>query len=103
MKSNEVAYPKWASWAGSVALLAVAGTAGLGLWMWQGASLPLRSAAGLMALAAAFSAVWLYRIRAARRHFAALDAYAERELGRAERRRLTSPSKNNRVFSRGSV
>jgi hypothetical protein len=103
MKSNEVASLKGTSWAGSVALLATAGAAGLGLWMTQDASLPLRSALGLLGLLVAFGAVWLYRIRTARRLFAALDAYAERELHRAERRRLTSRSNNKRALSRGSV
>jgi hypothetical protein len=102
MKSNEIAYPKWTSWTVSVAL-AIAGAAGVGLWMTQGASLPLRSVGSLVALTAALSMVWLYRVRAARRLSAALDAYAERELDRAKRRRLRSPSTSKHVLSRGSV
>ncbi|HEY7328980.1 MAG TPA: hypothetical protein VH592_15155 [Gemmataceae bacterium] len=102
MKSNEIAYPKWASWAGSIAL-AIAGAAGVALWKTQGASLPLRSVVGLALLTAGLSAVKGYRIRASRRLSAALDAYAERELDRVKHRRLTSPSRNKQVLSRGSV
>lgn len=103
MKINAIASAKLASWAGPVALLAAAGAGGLGLWMTQGASLPLRSAAGLAVLAALLAAAWRYRLRAARRHVAILDTYAERELARAERRRLSSPRKNNRRFSHSAV
>lgn len=102
MKSNEIAYPKWASWTGSV-VLATTGLAGLGFWMLQDASLPLRVVGGLVVLVVAFSAVWLYRIRAARRRFAVLDAYAERELDRARRRRPTSPATFKRGLERSSV
>lgn len=103
MKSNEIAYLKWTSWAGPVALLAAAGAAGL--WSWQAHSeyVLLRGAVGVVALTALFSAVWLYRIRTARRHFAALDAYAEQELERAEHRSPTSARKSDRHFSSSSV
>jgi hypothetical protein len=59
MKSNEFAFSKWASWAGSVALLAAAGAAGLWVWQAQGAYVPVRSAVGLLALTAALGVVWL--------------------------------------------
>ena len=103
MKSNEIVYSKWASRAGPVALLAAAGAAGVWMWQTQGASAPLRSAVGLAALAAVFAAVWLYRLRAARRLFTVLNAYAEQELDRAQRRTPTSFRKSNRRFSRSSV
>jgi Flp pilus assembly protein TadB len=102
MKSNEVVYWKWASWTASVALAAV-GTAGLGLWMVQGASLPLRTVGGLATLTAALCLVWLYRIRAARRLSATLDAYAERELARTQRRLAGSHRKSKHAFSQGPV
>jgi hypothetical protein len=102
MKSNQIAYPKWTSWAGPVAL-ATATAVGLGFSITQDASLPLRLTVGLVALLAAISAVWSYRVRAARRHFAALDAYADRELDRAQLERRTFPSKKSRAFSRGAI
>jgi hypothetical protein len=103
MKSNEVAYPKWASWAGPVALLAAAGTAGLGLWLTHGAFVPLGLAVGLLVLTAALSVVWLYRVRTARHLFAVWDAYAEKELARAERRLQTASVTSARAFSQNSV
>jgi hypothetical protein len=102
MKSNEVAYPKWASWAGPVALLAAAGAAGLWLWWTPSAWVPLGPAVGLLVLTAALGVIWLYRVRAARNLFAVWDAYAEKELARAERRPAT-PSLNDSGFSRSLV
>ena len=103
MKSNEVVYPRWASWAGPAALLAAAGAAGLGLWLTHGAYVPLGPAVGLLMLTAVLGVVWLYRVRAARHHFAVWDAYAEKELARAERRPPTSSLHSNRRFSRSLV
>jgi hypothetical protein len=103
MKSNENNHSKSASWAGPVALLAVAGTAGLWLWQTHAAYVPLGPAVGLLAFTAALGMAWLYRIRAARRLFAALEAYAEKEAARAERRRHTPSVTSNRVFSRSNV
>jgi hypothetical protein len=102
MKRNEGTRSKSASWAGPVGLLAVAGAAGLWLWQAHGANVPLGPAVGLLALTVVLGVVWLYRVRAARRLFAALDAYAERELARAERR-LHTPLTSNRAFSRSNV
>jgi len=99
MKNNEDTHPKSASWAGPAALLAVAGAAGLWLWQTQGAYVPL----GLLALTAVLGAVWLYRVRAARRLFAALDAYAEKEVARARRRPRTPSAAGNRAFARSNV
>src|SRR5579871_5122180 len=99
MNSYGVDYPRWTSWAGPVGVLAAVGAAVLGLWITQGASLPLRSAVGLAILVLASLAIWAYRIRAARRLFAALDAYAERELERAKRRRRATRSRNKRALS----
>jgi hypothetical protein len=86
MKSIEGAYPKRVSWAWTVGLLAAAAAAGLALWQTHGGYEPPRPEVGLLALLAALGGVWLYRARAARRLFAALDVYAERELARAEPR-----------------
>ncbi len=86
MKSNEIAYPKSASWLGPVALLAAVGAAGLGLGQTQGGYGLPGLVIGLLALGAALGGIWLYRLRAARHLFAVWDAYAERELARAERR-----------------
>ena len=103
MKSNESAYPKSASWAGPITLLAAAGAAGLWLWRTHGAYVPLGPTVGLLALTAALGVVWLYRIRAARNLFAVWDAYAKKELARAERRLPTSSLHNNRRLSRSLV
>ena len=102
MKSNEAAQPKWTSWAGPVALLAATGAAGLWLWYTHGAYVPLGAAVGLLALTAALGVVWLYRVRAARRLFAALDAYAEKESARAERRPHTPSVTRKAAFSRST-
>ena len=103
MKSSQGAQPTRAVGAGSVALLAATGAAGLWLWPTHGAFEPFWSVVGLLALSAALGGVWLYRLRAARRLFSALDAYAEQELARAENRPSTSSNKSNRGFSRSSV
>lgn len=102
MKSNIVAYRKWASWIGLVALLAAGGTAGLWLWQSHGASMPLRLAVGLIVLMTVCGAIWFYRLRSDRRLFAALDAYAEKELDRAERRPSRIAGKSNHSFTRSS-
>jgi hypothetical protein len=92
MKSNEVRQSKSASWAGPVALLASAGTAGPWLWQTQGGYVSL----SLLALAVALGVVWLQHVYATRRHFAAWDAYAEQELARAERQPHTPPKRGHR-------
>jgi hypothetical protein len=86
MKRIASAHPKGVSWAGLVGLLAAAAAAGLALWQTHGGDVPPRPEVGLLALAAALVGVWFFRARAARRFFAALDVYAERELARAEPR-----------------
>ena len=88
---------------GPVGLLAAAGAAGLWLWQTHGASLPIGLAFGLLALTAALAVIWLYRIRASRRLIAALDAYAEKEVARAERRLHSASVANNRALSRSNV
>jgi hypothetical protein len=50
--------------------------------------LPVVLAATILTLAALGGLVWYLRARAARRFQATLDAYAEREIMQAERRRL---------------
>jgi predicted membrane metal-binding protein len=99
MKNNESARPRSASWAGPVVLLAVAGAAGLWVGQADGADVPLRLAAGLLALAAALGVVLLFRARAARRLFAALDAYAEKEVARAGRRPHLPSGTGDRVLA----
>jgi hypothetical protein len=103
MKSNKIANSMWTSWAWPATLLAAAGTAGLWLWLTHGAYVPIRSAVGLVALTGVVGAVWLYRIRAARRLFAALDAYAEQELDRVEHRPPTSSRKSSESLTRSSA
>ena len=102
MKSNEDNHRKGSSWLGPVALLAAAGAAGLWLWQTQGAYVPTGPAVALLALTAALGLAWLYRVRAARRLFAALDAYAEREGARAkpQRRRPLGTGKRVRAKRR---
>ena len=87
MQRGADALPKGTSWAGPVVLLAAAGTAGLGLWATHRAGVPFWSPIGLLALTAVVGVVWLTRVRAARRLFMAVDAYAEQELARAKRSR----------------
>jgi len=89
MKTNDNANPKPASMQGPMSQWVVAGAAGAGLWQTQSAYLPLWAAIGAIALMAVVAVVWLYRIRAARRFFSALDAYAVRESARAEERSHT--------------
>jgi hypothetical protein len=103
VKSNKDSHPKATSWAWPVGLLAAAGVAGLWLWQTHDTYMSLGPAVGLLAPTAALGAVWLYRIRAARRLFAALDAYAEKEVARAERRPHTASVIRNRAFSRSTV
>jgi hypothetical protein len=100
MKSNAGVLPRVASWAGPVGLLTAAGAVGLGLWQAGGTPLLLWPAVGLLVLMAVLGVVWLSRVRSARRLFAALDAYAERESARAERRRHMSSVARNRVVTR---
>ena len=100
MNSNQSARPKWIYWAGPVTLLTAAGAAGLWLWQTHGEYAPLGWAVGLLALPVALGVVLLSRVRAARRFSAALEAYAEQELARAERRPVTLSSKSKRRFSR---
>src|SRR5262249_11404134 len=99
MKSNKGTRPGLAAWIGPVALLAASGAAGLWLWLTQAEYVPLGPAVVLLALAAVFGVVWLYRVRAESRFFAALDAYAEKELARAERRPPTDTVTGHRAFS----
>jgi hypothetical protein len=70
------------------ALFGSGGAAGLWLGMAQGSAQVLPAAA-VLAVTAVFGAVWLSRYRAARRLNAAVEIYAERELARARRRRVT--------------
>ena len=103
MKSNEGTHPKSASWAGPVGLLAAAGAATTWLWQTHGGYGPLGLVVGLLALGAALGVVWLYRIRAARRLYAAWDAYAEKELARAERRTPMPFATRNPALARSNV
>jgi hypothetical protein len=103
MKGNAVASARSWVWL-PVALLAAAGAAGLWLWLTHGASVPLRLGLGLLALTAAVALVWIYRARrAARRFWAALDAYAEKEMARAERRPRVPTALRRRTASRAGV
>jgi hypothetical protein len=103
MKRDEGGRPKPASRAWPVGLLAAAGAAGLWLWQTPGTDVPVWPAVGLLAPTAALGVVWLSRIRAARRLFAALDAYAEKEVARAERQPHTVPVLRNRALSQSNV
>lgn len=98
MMSNQGGQTRSGSWAGPMALLAAAAAAGLGLWQTLGGHATLPLAVGLLVLAAALGVFWLYRVRAARRFVAALDAYAERELARAERRPHAPPPTGDRAL-----
>jgi hypothetical protein len=103
MTGNEVTHPRSASWAGLAALLAAAAAMGLWLWRAHGASVLLLSAVGLLTLTVALGVYWLDRIRGARRLRSALDAYAERELARAEGRRPAVAGKRLRARQRLKV
>jgi hypothetical protein len=81
-----------ASWIGPAALLAAGAAVGGVLWQMQGASVLFWSVVGLFALAA-LGGGWLSRVLAARRLFAALDAYAAKELARSERRPAAAHSR----------
>ena len=65
--------------------------------------MPLWPALGLLALAAVFGVVWLAGSVRAAGYFAALDAYAERELARARHRPHRSSAPGNRVSEVTSV
>src|SRR5262245_6175000 len=100
MKSNEGAHPRSASWAWPVGLLAAAGAVGLWLGQADAVDVLLPAAVALLALAAALGVGWLYRARKARRLLAALDAYAEKEVARAERRPHLSSVTGDRALAR---
>jgi hypothetical protein len=102
MKGNTVAGSKSFPWP-AVALLAAAGAAGLWLWLTHGAYVPLGLGLGLLAATATVALFWLHRARAARRFRAALDAYAEKELARVERRPRVSHTARRRTASRAAV
>jgi len=72
---------------GPVALLSSSAATGLWLTFARDGGQMLLSAA-LLALTASLGTVWLVRARAVRRLNAAVEAYAERELARAQRRRV---------------
>ena len=84
MNDNAVTRARSIQWAVLLTLLAIGGL--VGLWLWRTHS-GLGIAAGLLMAAAALAAVLVSRVRAARRFAAALDAYADQELARAERRK----------------
>lgn len=100
MRSNEVRPSRLASWAGPVALLAVAaGAAGLGLWQMNGGYGLIALAAGLFAL----GGVWLYHVYATRRQLAVWNAYAEKELARTEHLPHTASVNRKQELSRSNV
>jgi hypothetical protein len=100
MNSIEGAHPKWGLWVGPVALLVAAGVAGLWLWLTQAAYVPLWPALGLVAMTAALAVAWLSRVRGANRRFAALNAYAERQLAGTRRRRHTPSVTGNGALAK---
>ena len=102
MKSNGDTHPTWVSWAGPVALLVATGTAAAWLWQTQGLHVPFQPAVSLLALMATLGVVWLFRVRAAHRLFAALDAYAEQELAR-EAQQPANPANAERRLVRRSA
>jgi|SRR5579884_1829841 len=102
MKSNGDTRPTWISWAGPIAFLLASGVAGIGLYQTQSAYVPFRPAVGLLALTAALSVVWLSRVRAAYRLFAALDAYAEQELARNAEEPASPANAERRLIRRSA-
>jgi hypothetical protein len=76
----------------------VLGLAAAGFGLWQGTGEPLHGPAALMLiLAAVVGAVWLSRVRAARRLLTASNAYAERVLAQERRRRKRTRPSASRV------
>jgi hypothetical protein len=66
--------------------------AAIGLWLWPtwGDRVQVLLASALVAFVAALGLVWQYRIHAARRWSAVLNAYAEREMARSRLRHAQS-------------
>jgi hypothetical protein len=85
MKNNLIARRKVVSLIWPVAFLGSGGGAGIWLGFAQDSVL---LASVVLTLTALLGIVWLSRIRAARRWNAAVEAYAERELAREQRRKL---------------
>jgi len=83
MTNNGNGRRKYRSLALFAALLGAAAVVGPWLWLAPGVSVPALLGSAVIALTAVFAIVWLFRLRAARRLIAALDAYAEREIARA--------------------
>jgi hypothetical protein len=67
----------------SVTLL---GVAGIGSWLLHRDEVAVPLGAAALVLTAVLGALWLFRARTVRRYYAAVDAYAEREIDRARRR-----------------
>jgi hypothetical protein len=86
MTNNETARRMSKSLAWPTALLGAAAVVGLWLWLGSGISVTIRLGSAAGTLITAGGIVWLFRARANRRRNAALDAYAEREIARAQRR-----------------
>jgi hypothetical protein len=103
MKTNESGSATAVAWAGPVTLLATAGLTGVWVWQTQGAFVPLGPTLSLLGLAMLHGVVWLSRVRAAHRLFAVLDAYAEQELARAERRGPPPAMTSNRSLARSNI
>lgn len=103
MKSTWNGHAKRGSWVGPMVLLGVAAATGLWLWQTQAAYVPLLPAIGVVALMAIAGGYWFYRVRAARRLFTVLDAYAERELARRESRPQHGLPRPKSAYSQSNV
>jgi hypothetical protein len=82
MEHNSISWRKAVPVIRLAALVGFGGASGLWLALAQEGVQAL-SAAAVLAVTMIFGTVWLSRDRAARRLHAAMEAYAERELGRA--------------------
>lgn len=88
MNHNSLARRNTVSWVWPAALLAPAGAGGL-WWGLVGGDVPGLLAVSALALLVVLAVAGLLRVRAARRWRAAMNAYAEREIARAPRRRAS--------------
>jgi hypothetical protein len=78
----------------------ILGSVGSEFWPEGRDSLAVLPHAAALVLTAFLGVVWLYRVRAARRFKAVVEAYAEREIGR--QRRGQGPARTRRSARRAS-
>ncbi|HZY90645.1 MAG TPA: hypothetical protein VFE78_37830 [Gemmataceae bacterium] len=93
MTNNWVARRTPLSLLGAAAVLGAAGAVGLWSWLARGGGVQAPLAAAALAGAVLLGIVWQRHARATRRWNAAVNAYAEREIARARRFAVPTPSR----------